>query len=501
MARQRAGPNSPCEVTAVEDSSQARAAHPGDVPAAEFRAAMHHTADLVADYLEHVGDYPVLARTKPGEVRAALPASPPERAEPLQRLLADYKRIIEPNLTHWNHPGFFAYFGITGSGPGILGETLAAGLNVNAMLWRTSPAATELEEVVSDWMRQLVGLPDAFRGHINDTASVSSFVALAVARERVPGLDVRAKGLAGRADVPTLVVYCSEQAHSSIDKAVIALGLGHENLRKVPADNAFRMDVAALEGAIAADRVAGKRPIAVVATAGTTSTTSVDPIPVIADVAAREGIWLHVDAAYAGSAAVCPEYRALLAGWERADSIVTNPHKWLFTPVDCSLLYLRDVEQLRAAFSLVPEYLRTPEQGVTNLMDYGIQLGRRFRALKLWMVLRGFGAEGIRERIRLHCAMAREFAERVRGAPGFEVAAPVPFSTVCFRATPRGTGEEQDAVNERVLSRVNESGEAFLSHTRLHGRYVLRLAIGNLRTTRAHVERAWDLIREAASTA
>jgi aromatic-L-amino-acid decarboxylase len=393
-----------------------------------------------------------------------------------------------------------AYFGITGSGPGILGETLAAGLNVNAMLWRTSPAATELEEVATDWLRQLVGLPEVFRGHINDTASVSSFVALAVARHRVPGLDVRSKGLAGRPEVPALTVYCSDQAHSSIDKAVIALGLGHESLRKIPSDDTFRMDVTALEAAIAADRVAGRLPIAVVATAGTTSTTSVDPIPAIADVAARESLWLHVDAAYAGSAAVCPEYRALLAGWERADSIVTNPHKWMFTPVDCSVLFVRDAELVKAAFSLVPEYLRTPETGVTNLMDYGIQLGRRFRSLKLWMVMRAFGAEGIRERIRLHCALGREFAEWVRNAPGFEVVAPVPFSTVCFRAVPGGSAEAQDAANERILWRVNDSGEVFLSHTRLRGRHVLRLTIGNLRTTRAHVERAWDLVREAASS-
>ncbi|MEK7667800.1 MAG: pyridoxal-dependent decarboxylase [Gemmatimonadota bacterium] len=473
--------------------------HPGDIPPAEFRAAMHRAADLVADYLEHVGDYPVLPHVKPGDVRAMLPTSPPEQAEPLERILADYRRLIEPNVTHWNHPGFMAYFGITGSGPGILGETLAAGLNVNAMLWRTGPAPTELEEVATDWLRQLVGLPETFRGHINDTASVSSFVALAVARHRAPGLDVRTKGLAGRADMPPLVVYGSEQAHSSIDKAVIALGLGKENLRKIPTDDAFRMDVRALEAAVAADRAAGKRPIAVVATAGTTSTTSVDPLSAIADIAGREQLWLHVDAAHAGSAAVCPEFRALMAGWERADSIVVNPHKWMFTPVDCSVLLVRDPGEVRDAFSIVPDYLRTPEVGVTNLMDYGIQLGRRFRSLKLWMVMRAFGAEGIRERIRLHCALGREFAEWVRTTPGFEVMAPVPFSTVCFRATPSGAAERQDAANERILARVNESGEVFLSHTKLRGRYVLRLTIGNLRTTRAHVERAWALIREAAS--
>jgi aromatic-L-amino-acid decarboxylase len=472
---------------------------PGDIPAAEFRAAMHRAADLAADYLEHVGEYPVLSRAKPGAVRAALPAAPPERAEAMAAILADYQRLIVPNVTHWNHPGFMAYFGITGSGPGIVGETLAAALNVNAMLWRTAPAATELEELVADWMRQLVGLPETFRGHINDTASVSSFLALAVARHRAPGLDIRAKGLAGRPDLPALTVYCSDQAHSSIDKAVIALGLGHDNLRKVPHDAAFRMDAPALEAAVVADRAAGKLPVAVVATAGTTSTTSVDPLPAIAEIAQRERLWLHVDAAYAGSAAVCPEYRTLLTGWERADSIVLNPHKWLFTPVDCSLLFVRDPAELRAAFSLVPEYLRTPETGVTNLMDFGIQLGRRFRALKLWMVIRAFGAEGIRERIRHHCALGREFAAWVHAEPGFEVVAPVPFSTVCFRATPPGTQQRQDAANERILARVNDAGDVFLSHTKLDGRVVLRLTVGNLRTTRAHVERAWALIREAAA--
>ena len=483
----------------MHESHQPHTDHPGDIPLAEFRPAMHRAADIVADYLEHVGEYPVLSRVKPGDVRALLPAAPPEAAEPLERILDDYRRLIEPNVTHWNHPGFMAYFGLTGSAPGILGETLASCLNVDAMLWRTGPAATELEEVATDWLRQLLGLPAVFRGHINDTASTSSFVALGVARHRAPGLDIRAKGLAGRPDVPPLVVYCSEQAHSSIDKAVIALGLGHENLRKIPTDDAFRMDVAALAAAVAADRAAGRLPIAVVATAGTTSTTSVDPLGGIAEVARREGMWMHVDAAYAGSAAVCPEYRELMAGWELADSIVTNPHKWLFTPVDCSVLYVRDVEELRGAYSLVPEYLRTPEAGVTNLMDYGIQLGRRFRSLKLWMVIRGFGAEGLRERIRFHCALAREFEGWVRSEPLFEVVAPVPFSTVCFRALPPGSPEAQDAANERLLSRVVAGGEVFLSHTKLRGRYVLRLTIGNLRTSRAHVERAWALIREAAS--
>jgi len=468
-----------------------------DLPADEFRAAMHRVADLVADYLEGVGERPVLPAVRPGEVKAALPAAPPELPEPLDALLADYQRLIEPNLTHWNHPGFFAYFAITGSGPGILGETLAAALNVNAMLWRSSPAATELEERVCEWLGGMMGLPPELRGHINDTASSSSLVALAAARHRLPGLDARVKGLSGRPDAPALTLYASDQAHSSIDKAAIVLGLGQDNVRRIETDEAFRMSVPALAAALARDRAEGRLPMAVVATAGTTSTTSVDPVPEIADLCAREGIWLHVDAAYAGSAAICPEYRELMPGIARADSLVVNPHKWLFTPVDCSVLFVRDPALLRAAFSLVPEYLRSSERDeVTNLMDYGFQLGRRFRSLKLWMVIRAFGVEGLRERIREHCAMARELAGWIGADPRFELAAPVPFSTVCFRVRDKNP-EAQDRFNERLLARINAAGPVFLSHTALKGRYTLRVAIGNLRTGREHIEGLWELIRGA----
>lgn len=454
---------------------------------------MHRVADLVADYLEGVAERPVLPPVQPGDVRRVLPAAPPDAAEPLDTILDDYLRIIEPNVTHWNHPGFLAYFAITGSGPGILGETLAAALNSNAMLWRTSPAGTELEGRVCEWLAGMMDLP-GFHGHINDTASSSSLVALAAARHRLPGLDAREKGLSGRPDAPPLTVYASDQAHSSIDKSAIVLGVGQENVRRIASDDDFRLSVPALAEAIARDRAEGRLPMAVVATVGTTSTTSVDPVPEIADLCAREGIWLHVDAAYAGSAAICPEFRALMPGIERADSLVTNPHKWLFTPVDCSVLYVKDPALLRAAFSLVPEYLRTDDAGVTNLMDYGFQLGRRFRSLKLWMVIRAFGAEGLRERIREHCALARELADRLAADPRFELAAPVPFSTVCFRARTGGTPEEESRFNERLLARINAAGPFFLSHTVLKGRYTLRVAIGNLRTERAHVEALWDLI-------
>lgn len=469
--------------------------HAGDIPAGEFRRAIHQVADLIADYLEGVGDYPVMPPIQPGDVRRQLPPAGPAAGEPLDAILADYKRIIEPATTHWNHPGFMGYFAVTGSGPGILGEALAAGLNVNAMLWRTGPAPTELEELVCDWLRQWMGLPAGFRGHINDTASIGSLLALGAARQNARELDIRHKGLAGR-DLPVLRVYCSEHAHSSIDKACLTLGLGLDNLVKIPADASYRMIPAELERAILADRAAGRRPLAVVATVGTTSTTSIDPVPAIGEICRRHGLWLHVDGAYAATAAICPEFREMMPGLELADSLVTNPHKWLFVPVDCSVLFVRDVDTLKEAFSIVPEYLRVPETAGTNLMDLGVQLGRRFRALKMWMVCRSFGLEGLQARMRGQCRMAAELAEWIDAEPGFERSAPVPFSTVCFRATPSGTPEEQDAYNERLMAAVNAVGPVLISHTRIGGRIVLRACIGNLRTTREHLRRAWELIRE-----
>lgn len=473
----------------------------GDMDAEAFRRHGHAVIDWIADYLAGVGDLPVLPAVAPGDVKAALPTAPPDAPEPMEAILDDFRRIIVPATTHWNHPGFHAYFGITGSGPGILGEALAAALNVNAMLWRTGPAETELEDVALDWLRQMVGLPAGFEGVINDTASSSTFYALAAARELAPELRLREDGLPGRRDVPRLRVYCSEEAHSSVDKAVIALGLGLDGTRHIPTDDALRMDVDALRDAIAADRAAGIRPLAVVATVGTTSTTSVDPVPAIAEVCAQEHIWLHVDAAYGGVAAILPEHRHVLDGAERADSIVINPHKWLFVPIDCSALYTRRPALLRQAFSLVPEYLKTAEgETVKNLMDYGVALGRRFRALKLWFVLRYFGVEGIRARLAEHIALAREFAGRVDAAPDFERLAPTPFSVVVFRHHPPGLSDAHlDAHNERLLERLNATGEVFLSHTRVRGAYGLRFAVGNLRTDRARVERAWALLRELST--
>ena len=469
-----------------------------DMEPAELREHGRAVIDRIADYLAHPEAVEVLPSLRPGDVRDRLPAEPPEEPEPFDRILEDYDRLIVPNTTHWNHPGFFAYFGITASGPGILGEALTAALNVNAMLWKSGPAQTELEEVTLGWLRQMLGLPDTFHGVINDTASSSTLYALAAAREAA-GLDVRRRGLAGRGEVRPMRVYCSEEAHSSVDKAVITLGLGAENVVRVATDDAFRLDPEALERAILQDQARGYRPLAVVATIGTTGVTAVDPVPAIADLCERESIWLHVDGAYGGTAAVVPELRHVLDGVDRADSVVVNPHKWLFVPIDCSAAYTRHPDVLRRAFSLTPEYLETGETEVTNLMDYGVSLGRRFRSLKLWFVLRYFGRAGIAEALREHCRLARRFADWVDDAPDVERLAPVPLSVVAFRFRPPGLDDEAlDALNAAVLDRVNASGEVFLSHTRVSGRYAIRLAVGNLRTTEAHVRRAWELLQEAA---
>lgn len=472
----------------------------GDLPADDFRAAAHAAVDWIADYLEHPQQYPVRSRVQPGDVRHALPATPPARGEPIDAMLRDFHSTVLPGITHWNHPGFMAYFANSASYPGILGELLAAALNANGMLWVTSPAVTELEQVAVDWLRQLMGLGDGWFGQITDTASVSTFYALAAARERA-GLDVRAKGMAGRAELPVLRVYASEHVHSSIDKAVIALGLGHENLVKIPADEQFRLRADALEQAIADDVARGYWPIAIVPCVGTTSVTSIDPVPEVVRIARQFGCWVHVDTAYAGPAAIVPELRYLLDGVDGADSVVVNPHKWLFTPMDCSVLYTKHPDALKQAFALLPEYLVTKTQdSAVNLMDYGIQLGRRFRGLKLWMVLRAYGAEGLAERIRFHCELAREFAGMVHFEQGgWELTAPVTLSLVCFRYAPAGLNEEQiAALNAQIMERVNAAGDVYLSHTKLAGKYTLRLAIGNIRTDRVHIERAWRALREAA---
>lgn len=460
--------------------------------AEEFRHYGHRLVDWIADYLSGAERYPVLSQVAPGQIKAALPQKAPARGESMDSILEDFEQLILPGITHWNHPAFFAYFAITGSAPGILAEMLSAALNVNAMLWRTSPAATELEEVTADWLRQLLGLPPEFEAVIYDTASISSLCALAAARQVVPGLNVRQQGLA--ASPARLRLYASEQAHSSIEKAAITLGLGQSSLRKIPVDDQYRMDVEALGRAIREDRSSGWKPFCVVATVGTTSTTSIDPVPRIAELCEREQLWLHVDAAYGGSAAILPEMRWVFDGCQRADSIVVNPHKWLFVQIDLSVLFCRRMDVLRRAFSLVPEYLRGPEGEVKNFMDYGPQLGRRFRALKLWFVMRYFGAEGLADRIRHHIALARQFASWVDEDANFELLAPVHFSTVCFRARPPDLQNESQLnwLNRRLLEEVNAEGRIFLSHTELDGRFALRLAVGNIRTASDHVRLAQD---------
>jgi aromatic-L-amino-acid/L-tryptophan decarboxylase len=468
---------------------------------AEFAAAGHDVVDWIARYLREIEQYPVLSRVEPGEVRSRLPASPPASPASWSEIFADFEQFILPGITHWNHPGFFAYFAITGSAPGILAELLTAALNVNGMLWKTSPSATELEQLVLDWLRQLVGLSPGWFGIITDTASISSMLALAAARERRPDLQIRQRGMAGRADVPTMRVYASEHAHSSIDKAAIALGLGAENVVHVAADAEYRMRADALAEAIAADRARGMMPLAVVATVGTTSTTSIDPVPAIADVCRRHDVWLHVDGAYAGVAAIVPELRHILAGVDQADSLVMNPHKWLFTPVDCSALYTRHPDILKRAFALVPDYLVTSvgEEAV-DFMNYGVQLGHRFRALKLWAVLRAFGSDALASHLRQHCALARRFAGWVEAQTHWQVVAPVPLSVVCFRYAPPGVDAEAlNALNMAILDRVNCTGRVYLSHTKLGGRVVLRLAIGNVRTDDQHIAEAWQLLLDAAS--
>ncbi len=467
-----------------------------DMTDSEFRAAFERTAEWVANYRQHVETYPVLSRALPGEIKKRLPATPPAHGEPVDSWLKDLDEIIVPGLTHWNHPGFMAYFGLTGSGPGILGELVSAAFNVNGMLWKTSPACTELEETVMRWYAVSMGLPADWFGMITDTASTSTLVALAAAREAT-GLNVREEGISGK---PPLVLYCSQEAHSSVDKAGLVLGIGTRGISRIPTDDKYRMRTDLLEHAINKDLKEQRRPFAVVATVGTTSATAVDPVPQIAELCLRYGLWLHVDAAYAGTAAIAPEFRWALDGCDKADSLVTNPHKWLFTPIDCSALFTRRPSMFREAFSLVPEYLRSQVQNATDLMDYSFQLGRRFRSLKLWFVFRYFGTDGITARIRQAVGLAQDFAGWIDSDPEMERLAPAPFSVVCFRVHPRGMDDEEslERLNGTVMEKVNAAGRVFLSHTRLKGKYCLRLAVGNLQTRLEHLQRAFDEICSAA---
>jgi aromatic-L-amino-acid/L-tryptophan decarboxylase len=473
----------------------------GDMPPQEFREALHRVADWVADYRDSIEELKVSPDIAPGEITAGLPHAPPQVSEPFDIIFRDFQKSIIPGIVHWGHPAFFGYFGSTTTSAGILGEMLMGALNVSAMTWRTSPAATELETLVLDWLRQMLGLSADYTGVVYDTASVAVIHALAAAREDL-GLNARARGLCGRSEVPALRIYASDQAHSSIEKAAITLGIGEQNVCRVPCEASYRMDVAALRSAIETDLRGRLLPMAVIATVGTTSTTSVDPVDEIAALCDEHRLWLHVDAAYGGAMALLPEGRHVMKGVEAADSIVVNPHKWLFVPLDFSALYVRQPELLRATFSLVPEYLRgDAEQAERNYMDYGIQLGRRFRALKAWMVIRSFGSEGLAARIREHIRLARLFASWLDADPEFELAAPVTMAVVCFRAVPPvvgstpAVGEELNRLNRRLVEAINRTGEAYLTHTNLNGHIALRLAVGNVLTTERHLVKVYDLIR------
>jgi aromatic-L-amino-acid decarboxylase len=484
----------------------------GDTPPEEFCKQLHELADWIANFRGNIEQNRVAPDEKLGAVLTELSARPPEQAEPFDKILSDVDRLIVPGMVHWSHPMFLGYFGWTTTAPGILGEIMTAPLNVNAMTWRTSPAATELETLVIDWIRQWVHLPQEFGGVVYDTASVGVMHALAVAREEAAP-SVRKRGLIA-AGAPVFRIYASEQAHSSAEKAAIALGLGEDNVQRVPTDAAFCMESSALREIITRDLHAGFKPLAAIATVGTTSTASVDPVREIASICRDFKLWLHIDGAYGAGFAILPECQSLTADWSDADSIVVNPHKSLFVPLDFSVLYVRDVERLRRVFTLVPEYLRGDTvEAQKNYMDYGIQLGRRFRALKAWVIFRSFGRDGMAAHLREQMRLANLFADWIRNDDRFELAAPVSMGVVCFRfigaaaPSPRlgttargraGSIDRIDGINSDIVERINASGRAYLTQTKLRGRTVIRIGLGNVLTTEAHLRKAWEIIQETA---
>jgi aromatic-L-amino-acid/L-tryptophan decarboxylase len=464
----------------------------GDVPPEIFRKQLHQIADWIADYRETIPDRAISPTAPPGTIARSLPQRAPEKGESFESIWRDFEQIILPGIVHWGHPQFMGYFGSTTTAPGILAEMAAAALNVNAMTWRTSPAATELETVVLDWLRQWLELPPDFGGVIYDTASIGIMHALGVAREEAAG-SIRELGMI-RSDLTPLRIYTSDQAHSSVEKAAIALGIGEKNVCRVPADAEFRMEISALREMIEHDIRQDFKPLAVVATVGTTSTASVDPVPAIAQICRDHGLWLHIDGAYGAGLALLPEASWVKTGWAEADSIVVNPHKMLFVPFDFSALYVKKLERLRAVFALVPDYLKGDSVGADiNYMDYGVQLGRRFRALKAWMVWRTFGREGLAARIREHLRLARLFAGWIDADNRFELLAPVTMAVVCFAL--KGRSEAQC---RELVEKLNSRGQLYLTQTRLHGRHAIRLGLGNILTTETHLHRAWELILNAA---
>ncbi|HEX7357154.1 MAG TPA: pyridoxal-dependent decarboxylase [Ignavibacteriaceae bacterium] len=472
-----------------------------DMPSEEFRKNGYKLVDWIVDYYANIEKYSPLSQINPGEIFKKIPDSPPVNGEDIENVLNDVDKILLQGITHWNHPGFMAYFNSTSSGPGILAELLSAGLGVNGMLWKTSPTFTELERSMMNWFRQMVGLPKNYWGIIYDTASTSSMHAIASAREQL-NLQIREKGMTGRNDVPRLRLYCSDHAHNSIDKGALTLGIGLEGIRKIPVNEKFEMIPQKLLEAVIEDKQNGWLPFIVIATVGTTSTTSIDPVEEIADIAEKYKMWLHIDSAYAGVTAMIPEMKWITKGWSRADSLVINPHKWMFTPMDLSIYFTRKPDTLKRAFSLSAEYLKTNvDDEVENLMDYGIQLGRRFRSLKLWFIIRYFGVNGLSERIKNHIKLATEFKSWIAADKNFELMAPVPFSTVCFRYHPDNKSEtELNQLNEKLLEKINASEKLFLSHTKLNGKFTIRLTIGSIRHERRHIVEAWELIKDLAQS-
>jgi len=468
----------------------------GDMPPEEFRKYGHELIDWIADYLISIEKYPVLPNIEPGELKKKFPQNPPENGESIKEILSDIDRKIIPGVTHWNHPKFMAYFNSTSSGPGIIAELLTAALNQNGMNWKSSPIAAELEQVTLDWLRQMLDLPENFWGIIYDTASISSLHAIGSAKTQVE-LERKDKNLLNK-----LCLYLSEQAHSSIEKDALFLGIKKEHIRKIEVDKNFRMISGKLKNQINEDLKNNLIPFCVIATVGTTSTTSIDPVPEIAEICNAENIWLHIDAAHAGTVAIVPEMRFILNGVEHADSIVVNPHKWLFMPIDISVYYTNKPEILKRTFSLIPEYLKTgQDNSAINYMDYGIQLGRRFRSLKLWFVIRYFGVEGLRNILREHLRVGRIFEELVNKHSQFELLAPVPFSTVCFRAVPNRKFDDAiiNELNERLMNEVNKTGKVFLSHTKLNNKFVLRLVVSGIRTKEKHMLEVWELLQKTLS--
>jgi len=463
--------------------------NPGD-----FRAHAHELVDWMADYLEQVERLPVKPDLQPGTVLKQLPLAPPDDGEPFSAVFRDFREIILPGMTHWQHPSFFAYFPANSSPPSILAEMLTATLGAQCMSWATSPAATELEERVMEWLRTMIGLPSTFTGVIQDTASTATLCALLTARERRSAFRINERGFAAEM---RFTVYCSAEAHSSIEKAAKIAGFGREYLRKIRVDDDFALIPSALEEAVTRDLRLGYTPLCVVAAVGTTGSTGLDPLRPIAALCGKHGIWLHVDAAYAGSALLLPEFRWIADGVEEADSVVFNPHKWLLTNFDCSAYFVRDVEALVRTFEILPEYLKTPEgDRVKNYRDWGIQLGRRFRALKLWFVIRTYGVHGLQQFLRTQIAMAQRLARRVQSTPGFQILAPVPLNVICFRYAPSGLTDPAalDALNVRLLESLNQTGLLYLSHTRLAGRFTLRLVVGQTYVQQHHVDEAWERI-------